>query len=72
MKEAHRNTFEIPAKIAKKDQLKVAAYCRVSCESDEQNSSYESQNKYYTDYIKGNPEWIFAGGSMLKSQVPLR
>ena len=61
MKAVHRSILEVPAKIIKKDPLKVAAYCRVSCESDEQNSSYESQIKYYTDYIKGNSEWIFAG-----------
>jgi len=61
MKAVHRSTIEVPAKIIKKDPLKVAAYCRVSCESDEQNSSYESQIKYYTDYINGNSEWIFAG-----------
>ncbi len=38
---------------------KVAGYARVSTESDEQLSSYESQVDYYTKYIKNNPEWEF-------------
>ena len=31
---------------------KVAAYARVSTDSDEQLNSYEAQISYYTDYIK--------------------
>ena len=30
-------------------QLRVAAYCRVSTDSDEQLDSYEAQLAYYTD-----------------------
>jgi len=40
-----------------KRQLRVAAYCRVSTEEEEQQSSYEAQCTYYTDKIMGNPEW---------------
>ncbi len=40
---------------------RVAAYARVSTEKDEQQNSYEAQIEYYTRYIKGNPEWSFAG-----------
>ena len=42
-------------------KLKVAAYCRVSTESEEQASSYEAQIEHYTYYIKNNPAWEFAG-----------
>lgn len=38
---------------------KVAAYARVSTDSDEQNTSYEAQVKYYTQYISNNPDWEF-------------
>lgn len=38
---------------------KVAAYARVSTDSDEQYTSYESQCKKYTEYIKNNPQWDF-------------
>jgi len=44
-----------------KRQLRVAAYCRVSTEEEEQQSSYEAQCNYYTDKIMTNPEWIMAG-----------
>ncbi len=44
-----------------KPKLRVAAYCRVSTDSDEQATSYEAQVEHYTDYIKKNPEWEFAG-----------
>ena len=44
-----------------KPKLRVAAYCRVSTDSDEQATSYEAQVEHYTDYIQKNPEWEFAG-----------
>ena len=46
---------------AEKPKLRVAAYCRVSTDSDEQATSYETQGTHYTEYITGNPEWSFAG-----------
>lgn len=58
----NENAMVIPAKIPeKKSSLKVAAYCRVSSESDEQLMSLESQIRYYTRTIQENPEWEFAG-----------
>lgn len=44
-----------------KPKLKVAAYCRVSTEMEEQASSYEAQVQHYTDYIQKNPDWELAG-----------
>ena len=38
---------------------KVAAYARVSTDSDEQYTSYETQKTYYENYIKSKPEWEF-------------
>jgi DNA invertase Pin-like site-specific DNA recombinase len=38
---------------------RVAAYARVSTDSDEQLNSYEAQVDYYTNYIQANPDWIF-------------
>ena len=42
-------------------QKRVAAYCRVSTDSEEQLTSYENQKKFYTDMIAKNPEWQLAG-----------
>ena len=61
-----RTVTVIPAKPqrnqqAVKRQLRVAAYCRVSTEEEEQQSSYEAQCTYYTDKIMTNPEWTMAG-----------
>ena len=42
-------------------QLRVAAYCRVSTDSDEQEMSFDAQVGYYTDKIMRNPEWSLAG-----------
>ncbi|HAT4314026.1 TPA: recombinase family protein [Clostridium perfringens] len=39
--------------------LRVAAYCRVSTDSDDQINSYNSQVSYYTDLIRKNNEWDF-------------
>lgn len=44
-----------------KPKLRVAAYCRVSTDSDEQATSYEAQVEHYTEYINKNHEWEFAG-----------
>ncbi len=38
---------------------RVAAYARVSTELEEQQSSYETQVAYYTDYIINHPDWEF-------------
>lgn len=40
---------------------KVAAYCRVSTEQENQQNSYATQISYYTDYITSNPDWQLAG-----------
>ena len=42
-------------------KLRVAAYCRVSTDDEEQLTSYEAQVNHYSSYIKKNPEWEFAG-----------
>jgi site-specific DNA recombinase len=44
-----------------KAKLRVAAYCRVSTDSDEQATSYEAQIEHYTAYIEGHPDWTLAG-----------
>lgn len=40
---------------------RVAAYARVSTDSEEQLTSYEAQVDYYTKYINERADWIFAG-----------
>ena len=63
------NVMVIPArrqvgnniKKAEKPKLRVAAYCRVSTDSDEQATSYEAQIEHYTEFIQKNPEWVLAG-----------
>ena len=42
-------------------QKRVAAYCRVSTDSEEQLTSYTNQMKVYTEMIASNKEWEFAG-----------
>ena len=38
-------------------QKRVAAYCRVSTDSEEQLTSYSTQKRVYTEMIASNPEW---------------
>jgi len=58
---------EMPAVIVKterdvrKQKLRMAAYCRVSTDSEDQLNSYNSQIKYYTSIIEENPNWTMAG-----------
>lgn len=42
-------------------RLRVAAYCRVSTNDEDQLNSYRSQVKYYTELINSKKEWTFAG-----------
>lgn len=56
----------IPAKSCEENKqaakcLRVAAYCRVSTDDEEQKTSYEAQIGYYTEKINSNPEWQIAG-----------
>ncbi len=61
------NVTVIPAKAqtdisrSKYQQLRVAAYCRVSTEQEEQQSSYQVQIAYYTDLINRKKEWSLVG-----------
>lgn len=45
----------------RKRQLRVAAYCRVSTEEEEQQNSFEVQVNYYTDKITHHEGWQLAG-----------
>ena len=50
--------------VADKDkyhQKRVAAYCRVSTDSEEQLTSYTMQKRVYTEMIQKKPEWCLAG-----------
>lgn len=65
-----KNVIAIPAKtrteiagasIREKPKIRVAAYCRVSTEQDEQLNSFENQVNYYTDYITKREDYELAG-----------
>lgn len=47
--------------VKEKPRLRVAAYCRVSTDTEEQATSYQTQVEHYTEYISRNPEWTLAG-----------
>ena len=43
------------------DRKRVAAYCRVSTDSEDQLHSYRSQVDYYTKMITNEKDWMMAG-----------
>lgn len=67
--ELSRNVTVIPARRRvgntvneqEKPKLRVAAYCRVSTDSEEQATSYDAQVAHYTQFIEKNSEWELAG-----------
>ena len=68
MAETAKKISMIPAKVQydrnvklSEKKMKVAAYCRVSTELEEQDSSYEAQVEYYTSKISENENWKNAG-----------
>ena len=42
---------------AQVQKTRVAVYCRVSTDSEEQETSYEAQVSHYTEFIQSKPEW---------------
>ena len=61
MREATRTQVRRAAKSEPKKKLRVAAYCRVSTDSDEQETSFNTQVEVYEKRILGNPNWEYAG-----------
>ena len=67
--ELNKNITVIPARkrvgntvtAEEKPKLRVAAYCCVSTDSEDQAGSYEVQVEHYTQFIQKNPEWELAG-----------
>ena len=55
------NPFDESSKVRKVDRLRVAAYCRVSTDDEDQIKSYNSMVKHYTELIQNNEQWVFAG-----------
>ena len=49
------------APINSKKKRRVAGYARVSTDQEEQQTSYQAQVDYYTNYIKSRSDWEFAG-----------
>ena len=49
------------AKGSTRKKLRVAAYARVSTDSDKQLVSLETQKNHYEKYIKARPDWEYAG-----------
>lgn len=54
-------TKSITKEETKRKKLRVAAYCRVSTDDEEQLTSYEAQIAYYTQKIDSNENWTSAG-----------
>ncbi len=52
-----------------KAKRRVAAYCRVSTDNEDQANSFESQQRYFRQYIERNPDWelyeIFADATVI-------
>jgi len=65
---------------ASSQRQRVAAYCRVSTDSEEQLTSYTAQKAYYTQKIDENPDWEMAGiyadrgitGTSMKKRVEFK
>ena len=39
------------------DAMKIAAYCRVSTEYEDQTNSFETQKRFFKEHIERNPDW---------------
>ena len=55
------NPMLTPTGRPKSAKERVAAYCRVSTDEEDQLNSFNSQREYYTKLINETEEWTFAG-----------
>lgn len=55
-----RKQIYIPASQPEAVVLRVAAYCRVSTDSEDQLNSFAAQQSYYNDYIRKHDHWQLA------------
>lgn len=76
MAETAKKISMIPAKVQydrnvklSEKKMKVAAYCRVSTELEEQDSSYEAQVEYYTSKISENGNWKMPASMRMTERV---
>ena len=57
-------------------KIRVAPYCRVSTDSDDQLESYKTQVAYYNELVNSNPEWemvdIYADEAITGTQTKNR
>ncbi len=60
MKKVTKISGEKPQEVKNK-KLRVAAYCRVSTDSDAQLESLEAQKNHYNSYISRHEDWVMAG-----------
>jgi hypothetical protein len=53
---------------------KIAPYCRVSTDKDDQANSFDGQQKFFLEYIERMPNWelykIFADKGLLEPAPP--
>ncbi len=54
-----KNITEITAKQQETKIIRLAAYCRVSSDSEDQLHSFAAQIRYYTEYTKRNSGYRF-------------
>ena len=54
---ATKRSIRNPDIVAEGKKLRVAAYCRVSTDDEEQQTSYTKQKEHYTTFINKNSEW---------------
>ena len=50
-----------PAPEEKRSRIRVAAYCRVSTDHEDQETSFEAQQTHFSNLISGNPNWELVG-----------
>ena len=56
-----RITEITPILRVKEEKIRLAPYCRVSSDSEDQIHSFAAQIRYYTDYTKRNPKYELVG-----------
>lgn len=58
---ATKRSVQNGGQLKMQNNIRVAAYCRVSTGDESQQTSYTTQKAFYTSFITSKPGWRFAG-----------
>ena len=65
---ATKRSVQNGGQLKMQNNIRVAAYCRVSTGDESQQTSYTTQKAFYTSFITSKPGWHLCGRSIVRHE----